>query len=320
MQNHIQLFDRRLKFEKFSENHYNANRLIDLESATDQQRFDYAVLLLSGVEGNDSVANPTEGFRILEDVAMTNRNLWPAQKLYVEILYCDFENDNYITLRDREKARIVFRQFANFNTTMACYYAHCSRSGIGVGFNLELSNSLYKWAADQGDANAQLHFGLALSRGEGIPKNKLKAAFYFGLAADQGDADAQCCLGDMLYHGDGIPKNIPQAIECFRSAANKRNERAIQNLAKINRGLKLWPTPPVDVELPQRNFRQYRTSSISFFVATVTTIPGILILSGIIASPQAIGIVLIIAACIAVIVAVSSLIMNYLTKKIIKLL
>jgi len=68
---------------------------------------------------------------------------------------------------------------------------------------------LYKLAADQGDARAQVGLGFfyAMGRG-GLPKDDREAARLFKLAADQGDAGGQDNLGICYVTGrGGLPKD-----------------------------------------------------------------------------------------------------------------
>ena len=50
------------------------------------------------------------------------------------------------------------------------------------------------WAAEKGDAEAQYCLGLSYFDGQGVNKDKVKAAMWFHMAADQGDTNAKIML------------------------------------------------------------------------------------------------------------------------------
>jgi len=123
-----------------------------------------------------------------------------------------------------------------------------------------------KWfrkAADQGDAGAQSHLGVAYENGYGVPEDDIEALKWYRKAAGQGDADAQFNLGmmyakgygdgaeavkwfrkaagqgnaagqyglGMMYvKGEGIPKDSAEAVEWYRKAANQGYATAQLNL------------------------------------------------------------------------------------------
>jgi|GEM_PF-6736013 len=66
--------------------------------------------------------------------------------------------------------------------------------GNGVIRNEEEAVRLYRLAADQGHAHAQVNLGLMYVKGLGVAKDEREAARLFRLAADQGDAVAQAVL------------------------------------------------------------------------------------------------------------------------------
>ena len=64
---------------------------------------------------------------------------------------------------------------------------------------------LYKLAADQGEAYAQLYLGRFYENGRGgLPKDDQEAARLYRLAADQGIAQAQNNLGVFYQNGRGV--------------------------------------------------------------------------------------------------------------------
>lgn len=96
---------------------------------------------------------------------------------------------------------------------------------------------LYKLAADQGDARAQVGLGFfyAMGRG-GLPKDDREAARLFKVAADQGDAGGQDNLGICYLTGrGGLPKDEREAARLFKLAADQGNAQAQANLGTFYR-------------------------------------------------------------------------------------
>jgi TPR repeat protein len=78
---------------------------------------------------------------------------------------------------------------------------------------------LYKLAADQGNATGQTTLGVFYETGRGgLPKDDREAARLYKLAADQGNAAAQAYLGIFYEQGrGGPPKDDREALICRRS-------------------------------------------------------------------------------------------------------
>jgi TPR repeat protein len=90
---------------------------------------------------------------------------------------------------------------------------------------------LYKLAADQGDASAQVNLGYMYERGRGIEKNEAEAARLYQLAADQGNALAQNNLGAFYTNGrGGLTKDDREAARFYKLAADQGNALGQNNL------------------------------------------------------------------------------------------
>ncbi len=59
-------------------------------------------------------------------------------------------------------------------------------------------------AAERGYAIAQYYVGLYHAHGDGVPRDMVKAAWFFRRAAERGDADAQWRLAHCLLSGEGV--------------------------------------------------------------------------------------------------------------------
>jgi TPR repeat protein len=68
--------------------------------------------------------------------------------------------------------------------------------------------------------------------GNGVPKDDVEAAKWYGKAAEQGDASAQFNLGMMYAKGEGVPKDNVEAVEWVRKAAEQGLENAKEWLRK----------------------------------------------------------------------------------------
>ena len=53
--------------------------------------------------------------------------------------------------------------------------------------------TMYRLAAERGDANAQYNLGLMYAKGEGVPEDDVQAYAWFNLAATQSDKGAAIC-------------------------------------------------------------------------------------------------------------------------------
>ena len=69
---------------------------------------------------------------------------------------------------------------------------------------------LYRKAAEQGNADAQLNLGAMLDKGQGVAQDYAEAAKWWRRAAEQ-DSLAQRNLGWHYARGDGLPQDFVQA-------------------------------------------------------------------------------------------------------------
>jgi predicted aspartyl protease len=92
---------------------------------------------------------------------------------------------------------------------------------------------LYRLAAAQGNAFAQVSLGAMYGRGLGVPQNYSEAIRLYRLAVAQGDAYAQNNLGFMYQHGRGVPQNSSEAIRLYRLAAAQGNADAQASLRNM---------------------------------------------------------------------------------------
>ena len=77
----------------------------------------------------------------------------------------------------------------------------------------------YRLAADQGVALAQFFLGRMYAGGRGISQDDVEAARWIQLAAEQGAALAQLGLGLMYSYGRAVPQDDTEAVRWVRMAA-----------------------------------------------------------------------------------------------------
>lgn len=77
----------------------------------------------------------------------------------------------------------------------------------------------FRARAQAGDAESQNLIGVMLFFGEGVPRNRFIAHWWFHEAADQGNARAQRNLAIMHSLGAGVPRDDIEAERYFRLAA-----------------------------------------------------------------------------------------------------
>ncbi len=88
-----------------------------------------------------------------------------------------------------------------------------------------------KWfqkAADQGNADAQLHLGALYAKGmAGLKQNYGKGAKWFRKAAEQGNALAQLNMGQMYNYGWGVKKDLVKAYMWYSISVAAGDQDAV---------------------------------------------------------------------------------------------
>ena len=96
--------------------------------------------------------------------------------------------------------------------------------------NYEAARSAWEPLAQSGNPKAQFFLGTLYFHGQGVPRDREKAAEWYRRSADQGFAFAQTNLGLMYYEGDGVPQDRDKAAAWYRRAAEQDNPQAMNNL------------------------------------------------------------------------------------------
>lgn len=110
--------------------------------------------------------------------------------------------------------------------------------GKGVAKDDTEAVKWYQLSADQGVTDAQLRLGLLYQYGQnGVTQDYKLAEKWFRLAAQQGDPDAQLLLGLAYLKGNGLPKDIIRAYAWTYLAANNESHEAIKERDAIDKNL-----------------------------------------------------------------------------------
>jgi len=83
--------------------------------------------------------------------------------------------------------------------------------------------------AESGDINAQIDLGVCYVKGDGVPLDAKKAAYWWQKAADGGNDVAQYYLGLLYLDGVGVEKNLETTKRLWQQAIEGGNKNAINN-------------------------------------------------------------------------------------------
>jgi hypothetical protein len=89
--------------------------------------------------------------------------------------------------------------------------------------------------AEAGDPKAQLQFGMAYLKGDGVDRDPAAAIKWIKRSAEQGHADAQYALGAMYHAGRGALQSFPLAFKWFELAAQQNHAEAQFSLGVMYR-------------------------------------------------------------------------------------
>jgi TPR repeat protein/tRNA A-37 threonylcarbamoyl transferase component Bud32 len=94
--------------------------------------------------------------------------------------------------------------------------------------------TLFRQAADLGDANAMQELGESYANGEGVSKDDLEALRWFLRAAGGGNTAAMLTLGGLyLFGSDAVPQSDDDAVRWFQKAADLKNPAGLYDLAGL---------------------------------------------------------------------------------------
>jgi TPR repeat protein len=98
-----------------------------------------------------------------------------------------------------------------------------------------MNNDEIKFAANNGDKDAQYSLGFSLLNGsDGLDQDLSEANKWFHLAAKQGHTEAQLELGNAyFYYGRGVQQSSSEALKWFRMAAERGCADAQNNVGSM---------------------------------------------------------------------------------------
>ena len=102
------------------------------------------------------------------------------------------------------------------------------QSGEGVPRNRSKAAVCFREAAELGDMNGQYNLARMYQQGNEVSCNHREAAKWFRMAAVQGHAQAQYCFGVLCAKGLGVPQDLKKA-EKWKIAAAEQGEPRAQN-------------------------------------------------------------------------------------------
>jgi hypothetical protein len=82
-------------------------------------------------------------------------------------------------------------------------------------------------------AKAQYELGVKYEKGDGVPQDDSKAAFWYHEAAERGEREGQFGLGAMYESGRGVPRDLHQAALWYQKAALQGDDDAKQRLDQL---------------------------------------------------------------------------------------
>ena len=106
----------------------------------------------------------------------------------------------------------------------------CYQNGDGVEGDMAKSAEWFRKAAEQGHAVAQILVAQNYSMGLGVNRDMAESAKWYRKAAEQGIASAQFTLGTYFFEGTGVKKDYEEAVKWWRKAAEQDYSTAQFNL------------------------------------------------------------------------------------------
>ncbi|AQZ50953.1 Putative beta-lactamase HcpC precursor [Martelella mediterranea DSM 17316] len=138
---------------------------------------------------------------------------------------------------DHSAARGYFAEaFEDGNAEAGFLLARMLEGALGGAADEKAALALYRKTAEASFAPALNRMGLVYWRGEaGVARDPQAAAVFFEHAAVQGDANAAFNLGKLYLDGDGVEKDRTRAATLFRVAAEGDHVLALNTLGGMAR-------------------------------------------------------------------------------------
>lgn len=134
-------------------------------------------------------------------------------------------------LSPKQELAEVVKKAASGDATAQYTLGRAYVKGEGVPKDAVKAVELLQHSAAQGNARAQDYLGRMYARGEGVPKDSAKAFELLQKSAVQGDAQAQANLGVLYMLGEGVPRDPVKAVAWFQKSAAQGNAHGQNMLA-----------------------------------------------------------------------------------------
>jgi TPR repeat protein len=136
---------------------------------------------------------------------------------------------------EKQKAWDCFEAHAKLDNPQAIYWkGYYLWEGYVVAKNRSEAAQLFKKAADEGIADAQLRYAFCMVHSEGIKFDKQEFMRYLILSADNGNPSARYNLADVYLNGKlGVPKDEKEGVKYLRLAALKNQPKAQEMLKAL---------------------------------------------------------------------------------------
>ncbi|GBB92361.1 hypothetical protein RclHR1_00020064 [Rhizophagus clarus] len=137
--------------------------------------------------------------------------------------------------KDTTKAWEIFCEHTNLGSIKAKYWkGYYLWEGYAGQKDRKLASTLFKEAADDGLADAQLRYAFSLVGNQGSKFDRKVFIEYLTKAAENQNSTAQFNLGDLYLNGKlGVPQNIELGKKYLRLAALTNQPKAIEILQKL---------------------------------------------------------------------------------------
>lgn len=147
-----------------------------------------------------------------------------------------FVSIRQLTAADAQEVERTHRLALEGDAGAQVAYGILHETGEGVEQNATEASKWYRQAAELGHADGAFRLGWLYARGEGLPANLPQAVHWYEIAANGGHGVAQLSLGWLYLNGEGMPRDVPRAITWFQRAADQGDMNAYYTLGLIFSG------------------------------------------------------------------------------------
>ncbi|CAB4398666.1 unnamed protein product [Rhizophagus irregularis] len=157
--------------------------------------------------------------------------------------------------KETTKAWDIFCEHTNLGSTKAKYWkGYYLWEGYAGQKDRKQASTLFKEAADDGLADAQLRYAFSLVGNQGSKFDRKVFIEYLTKAAENQNSTAQFNLGDLYLNGKlGVPQNVELGKKYLRLAALTNQPKAIEILQKLGMNIYNDNKVPVPNEKNQNN-------------------------------------------------------------------